>query len=93
MKGDEKVRWDETDDGYSIFKQPRLYEFAVMDSYGDMVTSGVIASNSEDRTNQVQHFLSSVPKHIKYMQHKFRCRSRFGKYIKVKEAAQGLSLQ
>ena len=67
MKGDEKVRWAETDDGYSILVNSHgFYEFAVMDSYGDMVTSGVIASNSEDRTNQVQHFLSSVPKHIKY---------------------------
>ena len=67
MKGDEKVRWAETDDGYYILVNSHgFYEFAVMDSYGDMVTSGVIASNSEDRTNQVQHFLSSVPKHIKY---------------------------
>ncbi len=69
LKGDEKVKWGETEDGYSIlFNAQGFYEYAIHDSKGDMIPSGVIAKNAENRTPANLAFLSSVPKHKRYSQ-------------------------
>ena len=67
LKGDEKVKWAETEDGYSIlFNAQGYYEYAVTDTKGDMIPSGIIANNSEDRTPVNLSFLSMVSKHKRY---------------------------
>ncbi len=67
LKGDEKVKWGEMEDGYSImFNDQGFYEYAVTNGKGDMVPSGVIAKNAESRTPSNLAFLSSVTKHKTY---------------------------
>jgi len=67
LKGDEKVKWAETEDGYSIlFNAQGYYEYAVTDSKGDLTPSGIIAKNIESRPPANLSFLSTVTKHNRY---------------------------
>ena len=67
LKGDEKVKWAETEDGYSIlFNSKGIYEYAVVQDSINMIPSGVVAKNVEERSPDVANLLSKIPKHIKY---------------------------
>jgi len=51
LKGDEKVKWAETEDGYTIlFNSKGFYEYAVIQNNTDLIPSGVVAKNIEERT-------------------------------------------
>jgi M6 family metalloprotease-like protein len=46
-KGDERVKWAETPDGYSLLRNAEgIYEYAVENENGDMIASGVKAANN-----------------------------------------------
>jgi M6 family metalloprotease-like protein len=67
LKGDEKTKWAETADGYSImFNNNGAYEYAVVNAYGDMVPSGIQAQNAAVRTQSEITFLSKTSKGISY---------------------------
>jgi len=67
LKGDEKVKWAETEDGYTIlFNSKGFYEYAVIQNNTDLIPSGVVAKNIEERTQNTTTILSSVQKHIRY---------------------------
>ncbi|MFZ4399952.1 MAG: M6 family metalloprotease domain-containing protein [Bacteroidales bacterium] len=67
IKGDEKIRWAETMDGYSIlFNKTGTYEYAVLDSKNDMQVSGRQAKNKENRNIEESNFLNTIPKYIHY---------------------------
>ena len=67
LRGDERVKWAETEDGYSIlFNDKGAYEYAVLDSQGDMVPSGKMAKIAAQRSNDDLTFLLNVPKHLRY---------------------------
>ena len=67
LKGDEKVKWAETEDGYTIlFNSKGFYEYAVANSESNIVLSGVLAKDIEKRTPNTKTLLSSVQKHIRY---------------------------
>ena len=67
LKGDERVKWAETEDGYSIlFNANGTYEYAVLDNQGDMVPSGRMAINAVQRNSDDLTFLLNVPKHLIY---------------------------
>ena len=62
LKGDEKIRWAETTDHYSIlFNAKGTYEYAVTDNIGNMVPSGIQAHNIAIRTSEENVFLASIP--------------------------------
>ncbi|GEM_PF-2306621 len=67
LKGDERVHWAETEDGYSLlFNAQGAYEYAILDGQGDMVPSGKMARNAAQRSNDDQSFLLNVAKHLMY---------------------------
>ncbi len=63
LKGDEKVNWAETPDGYTVLvTKEGYYEYAVKDVYGDLVFSGVRVSEPGKRTNEEKTLLEGLPK-------------------------------
>lgn len=67
LKGDEKVHWAETEDGYSLLYNDNGYlVYAILDEKGNMVPSDIIAASKENRKAEVEAFLSKVPRHLHY---------------------------
>ncbi len=67
LKGDEKVKWAETPDGFAIlFNGNGIYEYARMNKEGDMVPSGIRVKNIADRTAEEMTFLSQTPKSLHF---------------------------
>ncbi|HPB05804.1 MAG TPA: hypothetical protein PKX60_06150, partial [Prolixibacteraceae bacterium] len=51
LKGDERVRWAETADGYSLLRNKNGgWEYGTLDKNGDLVCSGVLAKDISKRT-------------------------------------------
>jgi len=66
-KGDEKVKWAETSDGYSIlFNKKGVYEYAIVDSKKDMIVSGIKAHDPSKRTTSEVSFLNNITKGLSY---------------------------
>ena len=83
MKGDEAVNWAITSDGYSLVKNKttNAWEYAVINSNNEMVSSGIIAHNPEQRTKSELIFLSTISKGYKYSKEQIRkIRSSFPLY-------------
>jgi len=69
LKGDEKIRWAETTDGYSIlFNKKGNYEYAILDNNNDMQLSGIQAKNQSSRDQKEILFLNTIPKYIHFSQ-------------------------
>ena len=67
MKGDEKVHWAETLDGYTLLRNKKgAWEYAVIDKKGDLVCSGVMAKEITKRTTTDNLLLKRTPKKLKY---------------------------
>jgi M6 family metalloprotease-like protein len=67
LRGDEKIRWAETMDGYSIlFNKSGTYEYAVLDEKNDMIPSGKQAKPLLLRSKDETIFLNSIPKGLHY---------------------------
>lgn len=67
LKGDEKAKWAETEDGYTIMTNSKgNYEYAVVQNLSDMVSSGVQAKNQEERSSEELKMLSSIEKHLRF---------------------------
>ncbi|HUX54141.1 MAG TPA: M6 family metalloprotease domain-containing protein [Williamwhitmania sp.] len=63
LKGDEFAKWAQTLDGYTLLYNSRgVYEYAVLDSKGDIVPSGVKVSEQSRRTAAEAQLLSTTPK-------------------------------
>lgn len=67
LKGDERVHWAETVDGYSLVHSDdgRLV-YAERNEKGDMVPSRYIATEIDMRDAEVTNFLKSTPKHLHF---------------------------
>lgn len=69
MKGDEKVKWAQTPDGYTILsKNDGYYEYAMKDSNGDLIHSGVVVSSQGKRSASENDFLNKIEKGLFYSQ-------------------------
>lgn len=67
MKGDEKVHWAETEDGYSLlYNADGYFCYAYLDENGNMQPSGYIATEISARTPEVMAFLEKTPKKLRY---------------------------
>ncbi len=67
LKGDEKIKWAQTLDGYSIlFNKEGIYEYAVKNEKGDLVPSGVKVKMPEDQTIEEKSLLNKLEKGLFY---------------------------
>lgn len=67
MKGDERIKWAETEDGYSlIYNDEGYFCYATKDENGDMVPSQYIATDIAARSAEVEAFLAQTPKRLFY---------------------------
>jgi len=74
MKGDEMVNWAVTEDGYSLIKNPinQGWEYAVVNSKNDMISSGMLAHNPTERNQSELLFLPSIQKGYQYSKKQIR---------------------
>jgi M6 family metalloprotease-like protein len=67
LMGDEKVKWAETADGFSILlNKDGYYEYTMQNAEGDMVRSGVRANNKSNRSSEEIAFLSKVSPNLRF---------------------------
>lgn len=66
VRGDERLNWAETSDGYTLLNSDRNKVYAIKDVNGDLVPSEVLAQDPENRTQEELAFLTSIPKYLKY---------------------------
>lgn len=65
--GDEKVKWAETEDGYSLMHDGKgNYVYALKNENNEMLPSKYIARNINQRTNEEINFLNNTSKHLRY---------------------------
>ncbi|MCL2435536.1 MAG: M6 family metalloprotease domain-containing protein [Lentimicrobiaceae bacterium] len=67
IKGDERINWYESMDGYTLlFNQSGFLSYAQLDEDGNLHPSGFIATNIEERDNEVRSFLNTIGQHLFY---------------------------
>lgn len=67
LKGDEKINWMESEDGYSLmYNEDKFVVYAMRDTRGQMIPSSVKASNINERSEAVKSFLNDIPKKLRY---------------------------
>lgn len=67
MKGDEKLHWAETADGFTLLSnKDGGYEYAKLDKKKNLVKSGKLAHNLDKRTKKEFRFLKKVPKGLQF---------------------------
>lgn len=67
LKGDERVHWAETEDGYSLVHADNgTLMYATTNEAGDMIPSTYMATDFKDRTPEVLAFLGNTKKHITF---------------------------
>ena len=68
MKGDEAVNWAITDDGFSLVKNNNTngWEYAILNSNNEMVSSGILAHNANQRSQIEKDLLLNISKGYKY---------------------------
>jgi M6 family metalloprotease-like protein len=67
LRGDEKVRWMESPDGYSLlYDKDKRIVFAATDETGNMVPSSIVFQNSELRSSAIDKQLADIPKNLRY---------------------------
>ena len=87
MKGDEKVHWAETVDGYSLVTNDDGYfVYATLDADENMVASQYIATNIEDRPDEVIKFLERTPKKLRFSHMQVETMLSLWKLTKEQEA-------
>jgi M6 family metalloprotease-like protein len=67
LKGDEKVHWMESEDGYSLlYDSARTVVYAISDQEGNMIPSSVAVKDVSLRSASDQAFLKGIAKKISY---------------------------
>lgn len=67
MRGDERVSWAETEDGYTlVYNSQGYFVYATLDQRGDLVPSQYIATEITARSAEVSDFLARTPKYLRY---------------------------
>lgn len=67
LKGDEKVHWMETLDGYTLmYDNKKNIVYATKDANGNMVASSIKVGSPSLRSSEESNFLSSIPKNLRY---------------------------
>jgi len=65
LKGDEIIKWAETTDGFTLLYNSQGYlEYAKLNYLNDLVPSGIMATNINERTSSVNIFLLQTQKKL-----------------------------
>ncbi|MBP1645411.1 MAG: family metalloprotease domain protein [Bacteroidetes bacterium] len=69
LLGDERISWVESEDNYTLMYNKQGYlEYAIKDQAGDILPSGIIAKNQNERSMADVNFLSTIQKKLRYSQ-------------------------
>jgi M6 family metalloprotease-like protein len=66
VRGDERLNWTETSDGYTLLTKNKSKYYAVKDRDGDLVVSDILANDPANRSAEEVDFLRSIPKKLAY---------------------------
>ncbi|MDR3219220.1 MAG: M6 family metalloprotease domain-containing protein [Dysgonamonadaceae bacterium] len=67
MKGDEKVHWMESEDGYSLlYSKEKYIVYAILDEEENMIPSNLIAGEITLRSANTSEQLKTIPKNLRY---------------------------
>jgi len=67
LKGDEKLHWAETKDGYTLLSnKDGGYEYARLDNNKNLINSGKLAHEQDIRTKKEKRFLKKIPKGLQF---------------------------
>lgn len=67
LRGDEKVHWAESVDGYSLLHgDDGSMMYAMLNEKGDMVASQYMATEIQNRSSEVAAFLKNTPKQLRF---------------------------
>lgn len=67
LHGDERLSWTSSEDNYTLLRNAQgNLEYAVKNTYDDLVPSGILAKNVNERSITDINFLSSVRKNLRY---------------------------
>jgi len=67
LKGDEKVHWAESTDGYTLLSNGKNgWEYAVKDVAGNLKSSGVLARDANERTEKEKKLLISLQVQLRF---------------------------
>jgi hypothetical protein len=67
LKGDEKLHWAETLDGYTLLSNKKGgYEYAKLDKYKNLIKSGKLAHEANKRTKKEAKYLMKISKGIQF---------------------------
>jgi len=65
IKGDERISWAETLDGYTLLNgDSNILEYACIDENLNLIPSGIMACNEEERDEWEKDFLKDLPKNL-----------------------------
>ena len=84
QKGDERVKWAQSVDGYSLMRNKNgIYEYTTLSPGNDMVPSGIQAKNQSERNFSDIQFLNKTPKGLTYSKSQIGLmKSISGNYLK-----------
>jgi len=69
MKGDETMKWMESEDGYSLlYDNDKNIVYAMVDKDGNMIPSAIRASNIDNRSPEISAELKKISKRLQYSQ-------------------------
>lgn len=67
LKGDERVHWAESEDGYSLLHDDNgALCYAIPDGKGGMIPSNILATNVKERPDNAIALLKDTPKHLHF---------------------------
>ncbi|MBW6478794.1 MAG: M6 family metalloprotease domain-containing protein [Bacteroidales bacterium] len=67
LKGDEKINWAETTDGYTILvTKDGEYQYAIKDANDDLIFSGISVSPANNRTSEEIALLMNLDKDLRF---------------------------
>jgi immune inhibitor A len=67
LKGDEKLHWAETSDGYTLLANKKGgYEYAKLDKNKNLIASGKLAHNADKRSKKEICYLKKTPKGLQF---------------------------
>ncbi|HCT30467.1 MAG TPA: hypothetical protein DIW31_06980 [Bacteroidales bacterium] len=67
MQGDERLKWAKTLDGYTLLRNSKgVFEYAMLNSNGDLTPSGITVSDISNRNAEELKFLSGTQKGLLY---------------------------
>ncbi|MBK7213337.1 MAG: M6 family metalloprotease domain-containing protein [Bacteroidales bacterium] len=86
LKGDEIVHWAETMDGFTLLNNGKDgWEYAILDSNADLICSGILAKEPQERSSEALALLLNTPQQLRFSKKQLQMLNAFwnaGKSVK-----------